>query len=117
MFYLIVKYLVTALMIVVISELAKRSDQLGAFIASLPIVTIITLIWLQVEKQSLEKIANHAFYTFWYVIPTLPMFIIFPYLLAKFGFWYALLIGIVITVGSLISLAILLQRFGINLIE
>ncbi|BAP54384.1 hypothetical protein THII_0087 [Thioploca ingrica] len=115
MLYLIIKYLVTALVIVVVSELAKRNDQFGAFIASLPMVTIMTLIWLHVEQQSLEKIANHAFYTFWYVIPTLPMFIIFPYLLAKFEFWYALLIGVVITVSSLISFAIVLKRFSINL--
>jgi F0F1-type ATP synthase assembly protein I len=115
MLYLIVKYLITALVIVVVSELAKRSDQFGAFIASLPMVTIMTLIWLHVEQQSLEKIANHAFYTFWYVIPTLPMFITFPYLLAKFEFWYALLIGVVITVGSLIGFTIVLKRFSINL--
>ena len=73
------KYAITALMVVLVSEFAKRSDKLGGFIAALPLVTILTLVWLYLEHQSTEKIANHAYYTFWYVIPTLPMFLIFPY--------------------------------------
>ncbi len=76
MLYLISKYLITAGMVVLISELAKKSDRIGALVASLPLVTILTLIWLFVEGQSETKISNHAYYTFWYVIPTLPMFIL-----------------------------------------
>lgn len=71
--YLIFKYLVTAGVVVLVSELAKRSDKLGGFIAALPMVTVLTLIWLYVEQQPASKISNHAYYTFWYVIPTLPM--------------------------------------------
>ena len=63
------KYAITALMVVLVSEFAKRSDKLGGFIAALPLVTILTLVWLYLEHQSTEKIANHAYYTFWYVIP------------------------------------------------
>lgn len=80
------KYAITALLVVLISEFAKRSDRLGALLASLPVVTLLTLVWLYVERQPSEKIANHAYYTFWYVIPTLPMFLLFPYLLPKIGF-------------------------------
>ena len=79
--WIIFKYLLTAGMIVLISEIAKRSDRLGGLIAALPLVTVLTLSWLYIENQSNEKIANHAYYTFWYVLPTLPMFLIFPYLL------------------------------------
>ena len=62
-------------------------------IAALPFVTILTLIWLHIEQQPQEKIASHAWYTFWYVLPTLPMFLAFPALLSRFGFWLALLAG------------------------
>ena len=72
MAWIITKYLITAGLVVFISEIAKRSDKLGGFIAALPLITLLTLIWLYIEKQSDEKIANHAYYTFWYVIPTLP---------------------------------------------
>jgi hypothetical protein len=74
MAFLILKYAVTALVIVVVSEVAKRSDRAGALIASLPLVTVMAMIWLYVEKQPDAKIANHAYYTFWYVLPTMPMF-------------------------------------------
>ena len=83
---LIFKYAVTSFLVVLISEVAKRSDKLGGLIAALPLVTVLVLFWLYFEKQSVEKIANHAWYTFWYVIPTLPMFLIFPYVIKHYGF-------------------------------
>lgn len=115
MFYLISKYFITAGLVVLISELAKRSDRLGALVASLPLVTILTLIWLFIEGQSDSKISNHAYYTFWYVIPTLPMFIAFPYLLPRFGFVMTLTISIVLTIIVFVLFAVILKRFGIYL--
>ena len=85
MSWIITKYLITAAVVVAVSEFAKRSDKLGALIAALPLVTFLTLVWLYVEGQPQEKIANHAWYTFWYVVPTLPMFLAFPWLLARLG--------------------------------
>ena len=61
---LIAKYAVTAFVIVLVSEFAKRSDKLGALISSLPFVTILVMIWLYLEKQGSAKIGNHAYYTF-----------------------------------------------------
>jgi len=69
MTFLISKYLITAFLIVAISEIAKSSDKLGALISSLPLITIMVMIWLYIENQNIEKISNHAYYTFWYVIP------------------------------------------------
>src|SRR5690349_11053895 len=114
--WLIGKYLITAAVVVVVSEAAKRSDRLGGFIAALPLVTILTLIWLYVENQPQTKIANHAWYTFWYVLPTLPMFLAFPALLARVGFWPALAAGIVITVTCFGLFAIALKPLGITLL-
>ena len=97
MSWLITKYLVTAGLVVAISEFAKRSDKLGGLIAALPFVTILTLIWLHIEQQPQEKIASHAWYTFWYVVPTLPMFLLFPALLPRVGFWPTLAACVVLT--------------------
>ena len=116
MTWIITKYFLTAAVVVLVSELAKRSDKLGGFVAALPMVTVLALIWLYVEQQPVEKIANHAWYTFWYVIPTLPMFLIFPLLLPRIGFWPALAAGVVITVVCFGLFALLLRRFGIELL-
>ena len=117
MTFLITKYAITAFIIVLVSEVAKRTDKLGALIASLPFVTIIAMIWLHYEKQSTEKIANHAYYTFWYVIPTLPMFLLMPYLLHKgTGFWPSLGASAVLTVVCFVLTAVVMKRFGVDLI-
>lgn len=68
MLWLIAKYAITAGMVVLISEVAKRSDRLGGLIAALPLVTVLVLIWMKLEGQSQAKIASHAWYTFWYVV-------------------------------------------------
>ncbi len=114
--WIIIKYLITAALVVVISEVAKRSDKLGGLLASLPLVTFLALIWLYVEKQPDEKIANHAWYTFWYVVPTLPMFLTFPFLLQRFGFWPTLGLSVLITLACFALFALLLRPFGIDLL-
>jgi hypothetical protein len=116
MSYLLIKYLITAAVVVLVSEFAKASDKLGGLIAALPLVTVLTLIWLYVENQPMSKISNHAYYTFWYVIPTLPMFLLFPYLLPKWGFWPTLLSCVVVTLVIFYFYAVTLKRFGVNLL-
>lgn len=116
MAWLITKYFLTALVVVAISELAKRSDKLGGLVAALPLVTILALIWLHVENQSQEKIANHAWYTFWYVLPTLPMFLAFPALLPRLGFWLTLIVCVALTVLCFGLFALAVRRFGIELL-
>ena len=114
--WLITKYFLTAAVVVIVSEAAKRSDRLGGFIAALPLVTFLALIWLYLEDQPQTKIANHAYYTFWYVVPTLPMFLAFPWLLPRLGFWPTLLACIAITVVCFGLFAFLLRQFGIDLL-
>ena len=111
------KYAITALMVVLVSEFAKRSDKLGGFIAALPLVTILTLVWLYLEHQSTEKIANHAYYTFWYVIPTLPIFLVMPWLLNKgINFWIALAVCATVTFICFVLTAVVVRRIGVDLI-
>ncbi|CAB5579683.1 Uncharacterised protein [Pseudomonas putida] len=116
MAWIIKKYLLTAGIVILVSELAKRSDMLGCLVAALSLVTVLTLVWLYLENQSMEKISNHAWYTFLYVLPTLPMFIAFPLLLPKLGFWPTLISSILITMASFGVFTILLRRFGIELL-
>jgi hypothetical protein len=116
MYWLVSKYFITAAVVVVVSEAAKRSDKLGGCIAALPLVTILALIWLHVEGQPQAKVANHAWYTFWYVLPTLPMFVAFPILLEKLGFWMTLAACALITVACFGLLALVVRRYGIELL-
>lgn len=116
MAWIITKYFLTAGIVVLVSELAKRSDKLGGLVAALPLVTVLTLIWLYVEQQSQEKIANHAWYTFWYVVPTLPMFLAFPWLLPRLGFWPTLGASVLLTIGCFALFALCVRRFGVELL-
>jgi hypothetical protein len=116
MAWLVTKYLITAAVVVLVSEVAKRSDRLGGLFAALPLVTVLALIWLYVERQPQTKIANHAWYTFWYVVPTLPMFLAFPVLLPRLGFWPTLLACVAITVVCFWLFAQLVRWFGIELL-
>jgi hypothetical protein len=117
MLFLMTKYAVTALIVVVVSEVAKRNDRAGALIASLPLVTVLVMIWLQLEKQGTAKIANHAYYTFWYVLPTMPMFLLMPWMLHRgVSFWPTLLAGATLTVACFAGAALILKRWDISLL-
>jgi hypothetical protein len=116
MLFILTKYALTAAVVVIASEIAKRSDKMGALIGSLPIVTIMVMIWLYVENQGVEKIANHAYYTFWYVIPTLPMFLAVPFMLYRgINFWIAIAVGVLVTFILLGIAAVVVKHLGIDL--
>jgi len=116
MAWIITKYLLTAAVVVLVSEFAKRSDKLGGLIAALPMVTFLALIWLHIEKQPAEKISNHAWYTFWYVVPTLPVLLAFPFLHDRIGFWWTLTACAAITIACFVIFAIVVKQFGIELL-
>ncbi|MBN1971134.1 MAG: DUF3147 family protein [Candidatus Delongbacteria bacterium] len=115
MYWIITKFFITAGIIVFISEVVKRSDKLGSLIASLPTVTILAMIWMFVENTDKSKISNHAYYTFWYVVPTLPMFLIFPYLYNRFSFFASLGICVIVTFVCFILTAVIAKYFGVDL--
>ncbi|MGJ8632238.1 MAG: DUF3147 family protein [Glaciecola sp.] len=115
--WLITKYLVTAGIIVTVSEVAKRNDKFGALLVALPTVTILAIIWLYLENQPNAKIASHMRYTFWYVLPSLPLFLIFPLLIDRVGFWMALFVGSIVSIFCLYMLTFILKRFDIHLLS
>ncbi|MCX4188952.1 DUF3147 family protein [Methylophaga sp. OBS3] len=116
MAWLISKYIITAGIVVLLSEIVKRSEKFGALLTALPIIALLTMFWLYVEHQPNEKIGQYAVYTFWYVLPTLPMFLLFPFWLHRVGFWGAIVISILITIIAIWLLALLLKPFGIILL-
>lgn len=116
LYFLAVKYLVTAAIVVGVSELVKVSGKLGAFVAALPTVTILVLIWMYLEGQPQDRIANHAWLTLWYVIPTLPMFFAFPALYSRFSFWPTLLLCCLLTALCFGVFVWVLRFFDIQLV-
>lgn len=113
---LLLKYFVTAGLIVLVSELAKKMDRVGALISALPFVTLSVMIWMYIEGVPKDKIGNHALYTFWYVIPTLPMFLLMPWLLSKdIDFWNALFYCVLLTCVSFIITSLISRQFGVQL--
>ena len=95
----IVKAITSALLILVATEVSNRSTILAAFIIALPIVSIISLTWIWFETKDTAKIAILSYQIFWFVIPSLPMFLILPFLLNKgVNFFLALLLGSSVTV-------------------
>lgn len=83
MFYLVIKAAISGVIIAVASETAKRFPWMGALVASLPLVSVLGMIWLWRDKPDAENMAAHAGATFWYVIPSLPMFLLIPALLRR----------------------------------
>lgn len=116
MTYLIVKAAISGVLVMIVSEAARRSPGIGGLIASLPLVSVLGIIWLWRDTSDVERIAAHAESTFWFVLPSLPMFLLFPALLRHgVAFWLALVLSCALTM-ALYSLAVwLLPRFGINL--
>ena len=116
MLWFALKAALSGIIVAAVSTVAKRYPGFGALIASLPLVSVLGIIWLWRDTSDVERIAAHAESTFWFVLPSLPMFLLFPALLRHgAGFWLALIISCALTM-ALYSLAVwLLPRFGINL--
>jgi hypothetical protein len=116
MLHLVIKAGLSGIIIAVASELARRAPALGALIVSLPLVSLLALIWLWQDGGDSERIAGFAQSTFWYVLPTLPMFLLLPLLLRHgAGFWLALAAGCALTVALYLVTVWILAKFGVAL--
>ena len=116
MAWYVLKTLLTAGMIVVVSEVAKQKAILGSLIASLLLVSVIGMLWLYGETRDAERLISHSEGTFWYVLPSLPMFLFLPWLMRKgVGFYGALCVGVVLTIVLYLVTAKVMTRFGMNL--
>ena len=116
MIWYLVKLLVTALIIVLVSEVSKKLPLIGSLIASIPLISVLGMIWMYGEKVNVSKIASHAEGTFWYVIPSLPMFLVLPWMLRKgINFPVSLTVGVALTGVLYFIMAKVLTKFGLNL--
>lgn len=116
MFFLFVKAAISGVLVALSAEVARRYVGLGALIASLPLVSVLGMIWLWRDTRDVERLAVYSLATVWYVIPSLPMFVVIPLLLrAGFGFWISLLIGCALTMVLYTITVWIAARFGFNL--
>jgi cobalamin synthase len=111
----VIKILITAILVVAISELAKRSSFWGAALASLPLTSVLAFVWLYHDSGSTQRVAELSQGVFWLVIPSLTLFLVLPPLLRSgIGFWLSLGVACVATVVAYVGMGWCLGRFGIR---
>ena len=116
MLYGLIKALLSGLLVGLVSETARRNAALGALFASLPLISVLGMVWLWRDTHDANRLADHAQATFWYVIPSLPMFLFIPALLRRgVGFWPALLAGCALTVVLYGVTVVVAARVGVRL--
>ena len=116
MLYYALKVIISALLIVAISEITKRSTALAALLAALPLTSLLAFIWLHVEATPPEKIADLSSQIFWLVLPSLLLFLLLPLLLKQgMGFWLSLGLSVAATAGCYLALLPLLRRMGVGI--
>jgi hypothetical protein len=115
MLWLTLKVLITAVLIVVISEIGKINSFMGSLLASIPLVSTLAMIWMYHEKVPAEKITAHSTGVFWLVLPSLPMFLLLPWLMEKlkWAFYPSLGASIAVTVVLYFISVVVLRKFGI----
>ena len=116
MFYATLKVLLTSVLVVAVSEAGKRNTFLAAILASLPLVSVLAMVWLYVDTRDVEKVANLASGIFWLVLPSLVLFVTLPLLLrGGLGFSASLALSIALTVAAYFAMVYVLRLAGIHL--
>ncbi|MDX2425036.1 MAG: DUF3147 family protein [Cycloclasticus sp.] len=114
--YYLIKIVITVALIVVISEVAKRSSFIGALLASIPLVSVLAMLWLYVDTQDVEKVSTLATSVFWLVLPSLALFVSLPLFLRQgINFYLSMGLSIAITVACYWLLVTVLGHFGVSL--
>lgn len=116
MWQLAAKALLSGVLIAAIAEIGKRLPAMGALVASLPLVSVLGMLFLWHVRPDAENMAIHAEATFWYVLPSLPMFLLIPALLRHgVPFWIALAAGCALTIVLYLAMMQIGPRFGLKL--
>jgi hypothetical protein len=116
MLYYALKVGISAIVIVAITEIAKRNSGFAALLAALPLTSLLAFVWLHVEGTELARIAELSSQIFWLVLPSLVLFLLLPLLLKQgMGFWLSLALSIAATVVCYFALLPLLRKFGVQL--
>lgn len=116
MLYLFIKAAISGMIVAAVSEIAKRYPGFGALVASLPLVSVLGMIWLWRDKPDVPNMASHVQATFWFVLPSLPMFLVMPVMLRNgVGFWLTLAVGCALTIALYLLMTWIGPRFGLKL--
>ena len=112
----VIRALLSGIIIALIAVVGRKAPAAGALIASLPLISIMAMIWLWRDTGDHNLLANHAEATFYFVIPSLPMFLLIPFMLRNgLSFWVSLGSGIALTVALYLLTATLAARYGIRI--
>ena len=116
MLYLVLKALLSGVLVMAVSEIARRSPSLGGLLASLPLISVLGMMWLWRDTGDSVRMARHAEATFWFVLPSLPMVLLIPALLRRgVAFWPALAAGCLLTIGLYAAMVAIGPRLGLRL--
>jgi predicted neutral ceramidase superfamily lipid hydrolase len=116
MLYYIIKIVVSALLILAISEIAKRHSGFAALVASIPLTSLLAFIWLHLESVPSERIADLSMQIFWLAVPSLVLFLTFSFTIRQgMSFWTSLAISVAATTCGYLLFIPLLRRFGVSL--
>lgn len=116
MVYYLVKVAISALLIVAIAEISKRSSLLGALLASIPLVSVLAIIWLYLDTRDGDRVAALASGIFWLVLPSLVLFLALPLLLRQgVNFYLSMGLSVLLTVGCYWAMLGLLKQIGIEI--
>jgi hypothetical protein len=114
--YYLIKIAITTILIVAISEVAKRSSLVGAVLASIPLISVLAMFWLYIDTKDVDKVSAFASSVFWLVLPSLALFVALPLLLKQgLSFYISISISVGITVGCYLLMLPILNYFGIKL--
>ena len=112
--YYIVKIITSLFLIILISEISKRNTFIASIIASLPLVSIIAIIWLYFDTKDIYKIISLSQGIFWLVIPSLLFIVMLPILLKiEINFFISIIISIIATILAYYFMVLILKYFNI----
>ena len=112
----LIKITITAVLVVAISEVAKRSSFAGAVLASVPLISVLALFWLYIETENIERVSELSTSVFWLVLPSLALFVALPLMLRQgINFYFSIGFSIILTIFCYWLMVTVLKHFGINL--
>lgn len=110
------KVIISAIVLVGVSELAKRSSFWGAALASVPLTSLLAFVWLYIDTSDVEQVSALSQSIFWLVLPSMVLFITLPLLLREgINFWLSLAIACLATIAAYFGMFKLLEILGVRI--